>query len=1422
MVKKGNDGKLLEELALRFFTEIFQKMGYTVLMARKQNAGTQDGHDLLFKIRDGFTTRRIFMECKDYKSDVSFGHIYAKLLALESSFELDSANDIAVFLSPRANFSNPRHPEKTSAILNDGRFKVQVRLLEKSNDVEGLFSLNPDIYEQLYGVKSRETVVEADGLQRLKMLLWGLDDGPTGTDLIPETDKTIFLPDLSVTPNYIARSVQLIHDPDADGNLLRTEHRKNWEEGLLGAWDKLKVDKECPGLVLLGNPGMGKSTELSELAIRTWSIRNQTGWVPFYRNVKDFLSENQLEDLLPANWMVIPKLLILLDGLDEVEFGPIFRTRLEQFIQKYRSGYDLKIILSCRTNIYDHVIKDIARFKCFELEPLEMEVAMAYLKGAYQVPADPKRYNKLAPEARAFLTNPYYLNLMGQHFQEHKDFPRNKSILMESHIQKRIQDDAKRLRGNVPFDGATILLSAQKVALAMEAMQTKQIDVLKLGQLLGTGKEMFVNSCFMQKAMGVEVWEFEHRNLQEFFVARALSQLHIDQILELITIDGPKKKTHPSWYNSISYLINLLDATGDTYKGLVDWLCIHDPQILLGADSDRIDVPLRNTILQEYFNKRCKVQKLWLRPTSDTDMNELVRFGDTLSNVRFLLKELQYSTNHRRTRISAMDLLSKMSLLDDEENFKTIILDLLKASLEEVDIDFKHDVLLYILNLGYHKEDGYLEDILKCIGHIDHKRIISGILSLISEKKSDDYIAYIKQVTPIITEEKPRKFTTKVNLMTREKDVLKSAFSKFDVAEHLLYALEVCIEHEYAIRIEKNDITKIIERLILAYKNDHGVFAKVLAWVKRNLKENRRFLFKFEGPMARFFMATGTSWIAFENIYSSSIGLEQSRHFLCQIVGDANFPMLLEEHKKGHLEDKELFYFRNVMSGVDYDMSLKFQNLVTQEIDYDFEGKVWEGNINAQWKEYHKTKDQLSFDLMFDVEKIRGLTDEYFNYIGKDALDWENLQDHRQEFYDSLKLQQKFLPSFIDIINDARRIYNKKIERKDVHKLIGNDLYMMRSIQDKLKNRLRDKLKENLKVSQAQVGLLNGWCQENLPAADFAKAYNHTVPNNELRCELLWFFRNQFNLTYKKSVLLDMLKVDYYEEKGGLHGYGYILACIPEEEVTLRIIENLKNGLTAPHHIFSNHVHYALDRRLGEVYGIIRTYLRNGEVLNYDRLEILKKYVQVTKDVELLKEILVLVKYAERSNDISHSVLELLIEQGEKDFVIERLMEFRSISPENENEFWTIKYLFRAGHQGGVELLTGWLQIGNVYGRDERKSLSNQDMVGLPLEVVQDIPSFIRTVLTREEEYDNFTDPIRLAYELMKALYPRMEGAQILGFIGNLDTLGAALKTELGDFEVFHLNTIINEAWDAYYKAESKPVAFTRIKTKIEGLALGI
>ncbi len=1422
MAKSKNDGKLLESLALQFFPAIFEKMGFTILTARPQNAGTQNGFDILVKIHDGFCSRRLFIECKDYQTDVSFAHIMTKLMDLETSYQLDSSNDIAVFLSPRSNFSNSRNPEKTEHIFNDGRYSIKVRLLDRTNAIDKLFAVIPEIYEQLYGSQPTDIIEEAKELHRLRLLLWDNQEMPQLEGLIVESEKAFYLPDLVQTDHYIHRGVQLLSDPEIDdAQLFRIINREHAHKGVYYALKKLQFDEKCAGLVLLGNPGMGKSTELKELAIKSWKNRLKTGWVPFYRNVKDFLAENDLEQLLPNHWKKIPKLLIILDGLDEVDFGPTFRTRLEQFIQKYSSEQKFKMVISCRTNIFDHVIKDIARFRCYELEPIELEDARKHLKDVFHVPFNVKKYNQMSPEEREFLRNPYYLNLMGEHYVQHGAFPNNKSILMESYVRKRIADDNQRYSGRVPFDEMTIILSCQKVALAMEAMQTKKMDALKLGQLLDSKKSMFTNSCFIKKVHEEEAWEFEHRNLQEYFVARTLSKMDFRSILSFITIDGPTQKTHPSWYNSISYLINLLNTSSEIYQTLLEWLVEHDSQILMSADSDRIGSQLRNTVFQQYFTDRCKTQLLWIR-LFGSDVNELAKFGDTMTNVSYLMQELQDTANHRRTRISAMDLLSKMTLMDKHKEFGTALITILSAPLEEVDIEFKNEVLFHVLNMGYHQEDGFLNRIIKSVGHIDHERIIAGIVHLITEKKSDDFIIYLKKVVPITAGKIPRKFTTKDNRITREKEVLKSALSKFENIENLLYALEMFIEYEYEFRVEKSDVVRLVEKLSNVHNKDETVYGKVLKWVISNLKNNRRFLFKFEEPLARFFKDTNTQKLAFESIFFSDIALDQCRHFLSRIFEHDTIPLLLQQFQEGKLEGKEIFYFRNVLSGADIEMSLELEAIFLERTEYDFEGKPWKENMRPKWQEYHNTKDQLSFNLLFNRKQILELTEAYYGYIGKDNLDWEDMEDYREEFYNSLELQQKFLPSFIEIINDVRRSKNEGIVREDVQKLVDNDLYVMSKIHKFIHERSRDKLKEDISVSEAQKKVIEDWCKTNLKKADFDRAYDHIVPENELRCELLWFFRKQFDLVFKKEVLLDMLKVDYYRPKGGLHGHQYIYENVPTEEVTTRIIENLENGLRTPFHIFSSHISYALDMHLEKVYGLIRTFLKNQEALNHNRLEILEKYIYRTKDIELLKEILVLKRHNERDNDISHKVIELLIELNEESYVTSKLLSFRNEEKKNENEFWVIKYLMRSGHIESLRFLIKWLNDGNSYGREHGKSLSNEDFKKLPIALAKDLTGIICISSLNQGRYDSFADPIRIVYEILKTLYPKMEGRQILKFIENLNMLSEKLKSEHPGLEVFHLNSLTNEAWDAYYKAESKPAKFPEVLNKIQTMLIEV
>ena len=78
-------------------------------------------------------------------------------------------------------------------------------------------------------------------------------------------------------------------------------------------------------IVLLGNPGIGKTTELKHLSNALWEKKDETGLIPFHIDLKFFRKTNKFEDLiLYEDWKTLPSIIFILDGLDEIEDLHIF------------------------------------------------------------------------------------------------------------------------------------------------------------------------------------------------------------------------------------------------------------------------------------------------------------------------------------------------------------------------------------------------------------------------------------------------------------------------------------------------------------------------------------------------------------------------------------------------------------------------------------------------------------------------------------------------------------------------------------------------------------------------------------------------------------------------------------------------------------------------------------------------------------------------------------------------------------------------------------------------------------------------------------------------------------------------------------------------------------------------------------------
>jgi predicted NACHT family NTPase len=56
-------------------------------------------------------------------------------------------------------------------------------------------------------------------------------------------------------------------------------------------------------IVLLGNPGVGKTIELKELFEKLWKNKDESINFPFFINIKNFRKTSKFEDLIPyENW----------------------------------------------------------------------------------------------------------------------------------------------------------------------------------------------------------------------------------------------------------------------------------------------------------------------------------------------------------------------------------------------------------------------------------------------------------------------------------------------------------------------------------------------------------------------------------------------------------------------------------------------------------------------------------------------------------------------------------------------------------------------------------------------------------------------------------------------------------------------------------------------------------------------------------------------------------------------------------------------------------------------------------------------------------------------------------------------------------------------------------------------------------------
>ncbi|MGS2725257.1 NACHT domain-containing protein [Psychroserpens sp. BH13MA-6] len=1410
-----NDGKKFEKLTKEFFSFLFNKLGYIVHKERIQFNGTQDGFDVQFVISENLKERSIYIECKDYSTDLRFGSIYAKAIDLESNYNFNKY-DLALFISPRSNFRNNRNAEKTEPVFE--KFSFTTRLLDQANGVEYLFALNKEIYKEIYNKDCSFIINEDEEIDKFKSII--LSRGNFRKIIIAEEDKENYLSNAKKCSDYIPRN--LIKEKKAKKSYRYLYHEEKDSDNLISIVKDNILNSKNDGLALLGNPGLGKSVELAELGLYFWENREETNIIPFYRVINSFTVDSEISSFLPKDWDKIPNLLIIMDGLDEISYINEFKAKLQNFITNNKDKFqNIYFVLSCRTNIYENIVKGIPNFECYFLDSISYQSATNHLQSAFKFPRKVILGLYVNEDQREFLENPFYLNLFGEYYSENSSLPKNKTDLIEKYVDKRLEDDRVRKFQNKEYDKSIIFSACKKTALTMEAMQSRVIEDSELTLLIPNQKTKLINSCFIEKVYNVDKWQFEHKNLQEFFVAKALLKLPFEEIINFVSLNSVNNKTHPSWLNSISYLINSLDSTEDTYINLIEWLKKNDPEVLFKSDSDRISKEIRSDVFQEYFIKRCKENTLWIG-TNDGETRKIAAFGDSTENINFLISEIKDKTNHRRTRISAFDLLSRMNLNEREKEIKELILKSLDDINDDFDLNAKSDVLGFVKRLSYHLDETFFEELLNVMQENDYHRTYTAILGcfqtdlLTNENPIDpnNHIDYIKNVAKVINGDKERKYEKERNIASNERQNLKNVLLQFQDINDYLFALDFLLIRQDNYHLNENEIIDSVKRLSAMYSKDDKVLDKVVNFIYIGI-ENRKYLFEFEKRFCEFFKITNTQHKGFLKFYElrDKIGVR----IMSYIATGKCIRFLVEEYKKNNINDKSILHFRNNLSYEDLELSLEFQRLIQEETSYGFDGDVLEEVKISEWQQFNEVKESLSFDLLFNINKVEDAIKALFKNLDLERINFEAMDTFRKKYWKNLELQKSIPQSAIDIVHDALRLSDLKfITYNDVLKLINSELYLINKIRDvihsKRKNRLNQGTRQGTKITKKQYDFINDWCQETIESINLKS--ESIVDKKE--CALIWYFRNLLNLEYPQEILLELLEVDgrmNFNEHH--HGIGYISKIVDKSKVDNRIIQNIEKGFNVEQ-IRKNHFIYAIDNRLKKVYPIIEDYLLDNNQNHYFRKEILKKYCQVNLSSDLLKKIADKNMQEEITDDIVWSIFDILIENNESNFVKDKILHYYEADIKHLNDLITIKYLIKTNYEKAFLYFNNWIKEQKVYSRKTKNSLRTEDFPKhTNSKSIPYIIELINTYYTSDEfNFDDYSNPIRFIVESITAIAQNNSSEVCKQLIIGLEECRKSLnKTE---HDLYYINQAILDLKDISIKLESKPMSFPSIANKMD------
>lgn len=995
------------------------------------------------------------------------------------------------------------------------------------------------------------------------------------------TSKEIKVPKIEykTISQYLRRQVSSVNDYGA--------HTAYFVHDL--SKDITDVIREMKRISLICDAGVGKTTELNRIA--SYYSDSDADFYPILISLNKYTNQD-IQELLSAKkqeWDKVPQtqLLVILDGLDEIE--NINRKTAIRKIESFCENYpDVHLVVSCRTNFYksntNQSIGTLDGFDSYVLLNLEHQQIDDYLES--NLGSKKEDFIEAINLNRLYelLKVPFYLIRLVDLYKANGSLPKTKSEVFEQLLQLRIKSDVEHFRTTLDLDEKLNLIieTLERVALGMEILGRNYITNDEYHKIVTdeSTRDILKYSTVWKKFEGEEIgWQFEHRNFQEYLAARSLSDRSFDTIKELVSFQPEYKKIIPSWINTLSFLVSRISKDSSLFNNILCWIMENEPEQLIRIEPDKLDESVRLEIFKGIFQYYKDRQ---IRISSDKyRFDEIARFVQSDDIADFLLSELD-DGNHHTTIYNSLSILRYINISNTNKKQTEDILLHLSITGDFNDrqrVIISSVALRTLADLSLNTED-VVETVVSSLSSSENDWIRYSLYYFLrhSDYLDDRIDVFLDGIG--LCKYKPYASSRIINERVELVQGLENVKSPSGIKKILAYFIRN--PNDILDLFLDNSISRIAKNSAAAYKQDNSILGVILEFTEILAKNYHTRQLK---QLRIFFEESGTPLKIFQDLLSKNKFNTSKKNILLTLASLANLEAIkyfVQRYEDKFLKDDDVIRFQGYLAQNNRDIYRTFNTIINKKSADKFLIQEMP-DLNEEGKK----RTQKDIDILFGKTDFLREINQIFERERKVSFTSHELA--------KVKLANWKDPYFTDIvINTLVELSQSQpitfqIAKQEINKMW--DSYSVWKIYERLQNNT------DIILDDDQKKIIAKWCNDNLDNVDFSRAME-VVDNGRTKANplavCLWYFLREYDLKYPKKILLDMLSFDWIDNVG-MVGIVYLENLLDENEMTKRILKNLKTGIK-DRNVLRNHIDYCKRHRVREVIPFARS-----EIVNSDR-----------------------------------------------------------------------------------------------------------------------------------------------------------------------------------------------------------------------------